>query len=376
MVQSLDDAHGVQSLDSASTPRRRRRAGAGAAGRIPPHNLEAEESLLGAMMLSREALTAAVEAHIESARLLQARARRHLRRGAHAAQPGRAGRPGHGRRGAAAQRAARRARRPARRCCASRPRRPRRRTPAHYAQHRRPSSSMLRQLIETAGDIQDMALRGRRRRRRDARPRRVDDLRGRREARRRLARAAATRRSSRRWCSSSASTTATRRSSACPPASTISTSCCSVSSRRRSTMRRGPSRPGQDVARARRRAALRARRAQAGAVLLDGDGPPRAHEAPARGRGAASRRASSRPASFSEHEWPKLHQAVGRLAEAPFFIDDNPHCTVMEMRAKARRTQGALRRPRPDRRRLPAADVVDASASRAGRSRCRSCRAG
>jgi replicative DNA helicase len=42
---------------------------------------------------------------------------------------------------------------------------------------------------------------------------------------------------------------------------------------------------------------------------------------------------------LSEHEWPKLHQAVGRLAEAPFFIDDNPHCTVMEMRAKARRTR-------------------------------------
>jgi len=35
----------------------------------------------------------------------------------------------------------------------------------------------------------------------------------------------------------------------------------------------------------------------------------------------------------------KLNQAVGRLAEAPFFIDDNPHCTVMEMRAKARRTK-------------------------------------
>ena len=42
---------------------------------------------------------------------------------------------------------------------------------------------------------------------------------------------------------------------------------------------------------------------------------------------------------LNEHEWPKLHQAVGRLAEAPFFIDDNPHCTVMEMRAKARRTK-------------------------------------
>src|SRR5258707_4728482 len=40
----------------------RRRAGG---ARIPPHNLEAEESLLGAMMLSREAITAAVEARLE-----------------------------------------------------------------------------------------------------------------------------------------------------------------------------------------------------------------------------------------------------------------------------------------------------------------------
>jgi replicative DNA helicase len=38
-----------------------------------------------------------------------------------------------------------------------------------------------------------------------------------------------------------------------------------------------------------------------------------------------------------EDEWTRLSHAVGRLAEAPLFIDDNPHCTVMEMRAKARR---------------------------------------
>jgi replicative DNA helicase len=37
------------------------------------------------------------------------------------------------------------------------------------------------------------------------------------------------------------------------------------------------------------------------------------------------------------NDWPKLNQAIGRLAEAPFFIDDDPRCTVMEMRAKARR---------------------------------------
>ena len=53
----------VQSLDE--TRRRSPEARVAAAGRIPPHNLEAEESLLGAMMLSREAITAAVEVRLE-----------------------------------------------------------------------------------------------------------------------------------------------------------------------------------------------------------------------------------------------------------------------------------------------------------------------
>ncbi len=38
-----------------------------------------------------------------------------------------------------------------------------------------------------------------------------------------------------------------------------------------------------------------------------------------------------------ESDWPKISHAVGRLGEAPIFIDDNPHLTVMEIRAKARR---------------------------------------
>ncbi|HEV7527256.1 MAG TPA: replicative DNA helicase [Acidimicrobiia bacterium] len=57
---------------------------------------------------------------------------------------------------------------------------------------------------------------------------------------------------------------------------------------------------------------------------------------------AAEARVQSRKlqtGKLSEHEWPRVNQAIGRLAEAPFFIDDNPHCTVMEMRAKARRVK-------------------------------------
>ena len=38
-----------------------------------------------------------------------------------------------------------------------------------------------------------------------------------------------------------------------------------------------------------------------------------------------------------EADWPKISNAVGRLAEADIFIDDNPRLTIMEIRAKARR---------------------------------------
>ena len=44
-----------------------------------------------------------------------------------------------------------------------------------------------------------------------------------------------------------------------------------------------------------------------------------------------------RTGKIPEADWTKISHAVGRLAEAPFYIDDNPHLTVMEMRAKTRR---------------------------------------
>jgi len=38
-----------------------------------------------------------------------------------------------------------------------------------------------------------------------------------------------------------------------------------------------------------------------------------------------------------EDDWPKLSRALGRLSEAPIFIDDTPGISVMELRARARR---------------------------------------
>jgi len=38
-----------------------------------------------------------------------------------------------------------------------------------------------------------------------------------------------------------------------------------------------------------------------------------------------------------DSDWPKINHAIGRLGEAPIYIDDNPNCTVMDIRAKSRR---------------------------------------
>ena len=44
-----------------------------------------------------------------------------------------------------------------------------------------------------------------------------------------------------------------------------------------------------------------------------------------------------RKGALQDTDWPKLSLALGRLAEAPIFIDDTPNATIMEMRAKCRR---------------------------------------
>lgn len=46
-----------------------------------------------------------------------------------------------------------------------------------------------------------------------------------------------------------------------------------------------------------------------------------------------------RTGEMAEHEFSKLHQAMGKLGDAPIYIDDTPGLTVMEMRAKARKVQ-------------------------------------
>ncbi len=40
-------------------------------------------------------------------------------------------------------------------------------------------------------------------------------------------------------------------------------------------------------------------------------------------------------------DWPRIHEAAGRVAEAEIYIDDTPAQTVMEIRAKARRLKSS-----------------------------------
>ncbi len=45
---------------------------------------------------------------------------------------------------------------------------------------------------------------------------------------------------------------------------------------------------------------------------------------------------------LDEADWNRISHSVGRLAEAPIYIDDNPQVTVMEIRAKARRLKSRV----------------------------------
>jgi replicative DNA helicase len=45
--------------------------------------------------------------------------------------------------------------------------------------------------------------------------------------------------------------------------------------------------------------------------------------------------------TLADHEVIQLHQRIGRLAEAPIFIDDSPGLSIFELRAKCRRLKSA-----------------------------------
>jgi len=49
-----------------------------------------------------------------------------------------------------------------------------------------------------------------------------------------------------------------------------------------------------------------------------------------------------RNGNLNESDWTKIAHATGRLADAPIWIDDNPNLTIMEIRSKARRLQSRV----------------------------------
>jgi replicative DNA helicase len=49
-----------------------------------------------------------------------------------------------------------------------------------------------------------------------------------------------------------------------------------------------------------------------------------------------------RTGKLTDADWGKISHAVGRIADAPIYIDDNANITVMDIRAKARRLRSQL----------------------------------
>lgn len=49
-----------------------------------------------------------------------------------------------------------------------------------------------------------------------------------------------------------------------------------------------------------------------------------------------------RNGQLDERDWSKISKAMGRLGDAPLWIDDNPNLTIMEIRAKARRLKSRV----------------------------------
>ena len=321
MAQSID-------VDLVETARRRN-----SGGRIPPHSLEAEESLLGAMMLSREAITAAIEAHLEaadfykpahgviyeSAFALHSRGEpvdpvtvaEELRRASQLDQLG--------------------GRTTLLRIQASTPASA---NAAHYAQIVS-ELAMLRRLIETAGEIQEMAYAAE-----DA----VDETLDRAEAaifevaEKRVTDSLVPLYPALEQTMNQLEALYDRESDIVGTATGYHDLDAILLGLQPSTLSIVAARPGQG------KTSFALGLAQH--VSVHGRKPvmffsmEMGYLELTKRLLAAEARVPSRKLQtgrLGEHEWPRVNQAVGRLAEAPFFIDDNPHCTVMEMRAKARR---------------------------------------
>ncbi len=304
-------------------------------GRIPPHNLEAEESLLGAMMLSREAITAAVEAHLEPSDFYKpahgyiyeavfalhskgepvdpVTVAEELRRANQLDQLG--------------------GRQTLLRIQASTPASA---NAAHYAQIVS-ELAMLRQLIETAGNIQAMAYAAE-----DA----VDDTLDAAEAaifevaEKRVTDSLVQLYPALEQTMNQLEALYDRESDIVGIATGYHDLDRILLGLQPSTLSIIAARPGQG------KTSFALGLAQH--IAVHGNKPVMFFsmemgylELTKRLLAAEARVASRKlqTGKLSEHEWPRVNQAVGRLAEAPFFIDDNPHCTVMEMRAKARRVK-------------------------------------
>ncbi len=304
-------------------------------GRIPPHNLEAEESLLGAMMLSRDAITAAIEARLDAddfykpahgtiysaAFELHSRGEpvdpvtvaEELRRSSQLDQLG--------------------GRQTLLRIQASTPASA---NAAHYAQIVA-ELSMLRKLIETAGGIQEMAYAAE-----DA----VDETLDRAEAaifevaEKRVTDSLVQLYPALNETLDQLEALYQRESDVVGTATGFRDLDGLLLGLQPSTLSIVAARPGQGktsfALKIAQNVAVRARKPVLFFSMEMGYLELTKRMLASEAQISAKKLQTGR---LSENDFLRVNQAIGRLAEAPFFIDDNPHTTVMEMRAKGRRVK-------------------------------------
>ena len=342
--------------------------------RIPPHNLDAERAVLGAVLLEgRDALPRVIEV-LRPSDFYTESPPRDLSDHPGALRPRRAGRSHHAQRGAAPRRTARASpgAPPRSRCWWSRPRSPR--TWPSYS-HIVRDMAVLRELIQTVHPDHHAGVRGQGGRPEPRRRRRAAHLRARRAAARGQ-RAAAWAASSRtRSSTSSVSTSARSTSPVSPPGfeklddetSGLQPSDFIIIAGRPSM---GKTAFALNIA---QHVGVSAARQGAGAEPRDVGASSSSSACCAR-RPRSTRRPCA-PDTCSASDWARLTSAAGRLSEARIFIDDSPGLTVLEARAKARRMKAEhgldLRRDR-----LPAAHArargSTTASRRSPRSRARS----
>ena len=359
MVQAFDDTR----------PRQLRRPAPAEPGRVPPHDLEAEESLLGAMLLSNDAVVGGASRTARPATSTSRRTGTSSAPSRPLIERGEADRRRHGHRRAPALGVARGRRRPVRSSFRCRPTRRRSPTPATTPRSSRSTrccagSSAWPARSPTSRYSVPEDVEGRRRRGR------ADDVQRGRAAARPTPCAAARAALARGWTASRSWASAARPSPAWPPATTSSTRSCSASSPQSLTIVGARPGMGKTSFALGILANVGRRRCSEPALLFSLEmGHLELTQRMLASEAEVERARTCRPGGSATQDWSQIGTAVTRLSSCAHLHRRQPQRHRHGHPGPGPAAQEVRGRPRARRDRLPAADDRPGSARRTARPR-------